>query len=98
MQKYRKLMGYEWPEEAAEVYMARSNDGDRDGPWPQVKWLKVEVLTATVKSSAPQEVEHAYQEWLKWEDFIQEVRALVFLLFVLFTFCPRSSPVLSPQY
>ena len=54
--------------------MARSNDGEREGPWPQVKWLKVEVLTATVKSSAPREVEHSYNEWLKWIDFIQEVR------------------------
>lgn len=68
------MIGYEWPEQSAEWFMERSNAGTRKGPWPEVKWLKVAVLTATVKSSAPQEVEKSYREWEKWADFIQEVR------------------------
>jgi mannose/cellobiose epimerase-like protein (N-acyl-D-glucosamine 2-epimerase family) len=54
--------------------MDRSNSGAQQGPWPQVKWMKVAVLTATVKSSAPQEVEQSYHEWQAWVQFIQEVR------------------------
>lgn len=85
MQKYRRLIGYHWPEHSAEWYMQRSNNGARKGPWPEVRWMKAGVLTATIKSTAPHEVEAAYRDWLAWTDFIQEVRGLRNLAYLYVT-------------
>jgi hypothetical protein len=75
LQKYRPLIGYDKIEPRGDFYMERSNSGARKGPWPEVAWMKVTVLTATIKAASPPDVEASYREWSAWKDFIQEVRA-----------------------
>ena len=74
MQKFRKYIGYREVDPRADVVLDHIyNDAM---PWPEVSWLRVGVLTATVKSSAPRTVYAAYQDWAGWADFIQEVRPI----------------------
>lgn len=72
MQKFRKSIGYALADPRADVVLRAAYDGD--APWPEVAWLRVGVLTATVKSSAPLDVFHSYNDWEAWAQFIQEVR------------------------
>lgn len=71
MQKFRKSIGYEQADPRADVVLRAAYDGD--APWPHVAWLRVGVLTATVKSSAPLDVFRSYNDWDTWAQFIQEV-------------------------
>lgn len=73
MQKFRKSIGYDETDPRADVILRRVYDDEM--PWPEVSWLRVGVLTATVKSSAPLDVFQSYNEWDAWAHFIQEVNA-----------------------
>jgi hypothetical protein len=74
LQKFRRAIGYASISPNAQTFVDKWNSGDKDVRWPKVQWIKVSVLSSTVKAEAPKIIYDAFGEWEDWSTTIQQVR------------------------